>query len=409
MLCKQCGFSLSSHANFCPGCGNKITEEDRQKGLEQKHPAKWFKALFGLILAGLVLSIFLILFSDHLTEVVSDQLQAIKENRVTEAYYRYTSKPFQKATSLESFRQFIHSYPIFSQHKSVRFIDRESNEDIGSLQAMVLTEQGNEIPVEYQLVKEGDKWLIEHIKLDDSYLEESPAVRDTDEVFDSGPLKSSINGLMGQIRLGNLTKAYRDYTSQDFQKTTPFAEFEEFLKVNPSFSGGQVLEFTDLTFDNNIGTMKGVMIGSDGKRLGVEYDLIEEDGAWKIFHVKMYHLEDQSLASELQFTKFVLGAEIDGNNLVKAPKKVFKDGSEEIYLNLYISNIKSGTTVEVVFEHVDTGSRIAPVSKVVSDDGDVILTFVFSPPDSGWPKGNYRLLASSSTGKSSSYFFTVEG
>lgn len=407
MFCKQCGFNHGSQANFCPACGYKISEKDRQEHLSGQYPAKWLKILFGFILGVLVLSIFLILFSDNMTKVVSDQLQAIKENRLTAAYYDYSSKSFQKATSLEDFKQFFLNYPFFSHYESVRFIDRDNGPDSGVLHAMMKTDQGVEIPLEFELVKEGDQWLIENMKFEDSSVSENASKGDDEAVFDDTPLKSAIHGLMDKIHQGDLKKAYQEYTSQDFQKTTSFQAFEQFVKENPDFVNNRTLELNELTFDNNIATMKGTLTGPDSKRLEVEFDLIEENGVWKVFHVQIYRLNNPAVA-ELQFSKFILGDELDGKNLVKAPKTVFKDSSRDIYLNLYLTQANPGTAIEVVFEHLDTGSAIAPVSKIVSDKGDVILTFVFSPPDSGWPKGNYRLSAKSSTGKSDSYNFKLE-
>jgi Domain of unknown function (DUF4864) len=401
MFCKQCGCNHGSQVNFCPDCGYQVSEKDRQEYLSSQHPARWLKILFGMILVILAISIFLILFSDNMTEVVSDQLQAIKENKLTEAYYNYSSKSFQKATSLEEFREFFQSFPFFSHYQSVRFIQRDSETHTGYLKAMMMTDQGNEIPLEFELVKEGDQWLVDNMKFEDPELEEHE-----DDIFDDAPLRQTINDFMDQIRQRNLEKAYQEYTSQDFRKTTSFDRFTAFIKENPNFADSK-LELGHLSFDNNIATMNGTLTGPDSKKLEVEYDLTEDNGIWKVFHVQIYHLNPEA-SSEMQFSKFVIGDELDDENLVKMPKTVFKDGAKEIFLNLYISHAEPGMNVEVVFEHVDTGSTIAPVSKRVSDEGDVILTFVFSPPDSGWPKGNYRLSATSSNGKNGSYNFKLE-
>lgn len=406
MICKQCGFNHGSQANFCPACGNKITEKERKESLSHRSPTKWFKILFSCILLGLAISILLILFSDNMTKVVSNQLQAIKENRLTEAYYDYSSKSFQKTTSLADFRNFFLNYPFFSHYKSVRFIDRDNGHDTGYLEAMMMTDQGVEIPLKYELVREGDQWFIDNIKFEDPYLEEKKIKTDQAEVFDDTPLRSAINRLMEQIQQSNLKQAYQKYTSHDFQKMTSFKEFESFIKENPNFSNHK-LELSDLSFDNNIATIKGFLKGSDGKTHEVKYDLIEEKGTWKVFHVQLLSSNNQDV-NDLQFSKFILGNEVDEKNLVQTPKVVFTDRTKDIYLNLYLTRVKPGTTVKVVFEHVDTGSKVTPISKIITDEGDIILTFIFSPPESGWPKGSYRLSATSSTGTSDSYHFKLE-
>lgn len=405
MLCKKCGFDLSDHANFCPNCGSKVAVEDHKDFLR---PAKWLKIVFGLILAGLVASFLLILFSDNLTDTVSGQLDAIKKDKLTEAYYGYTSKMFQKATSLENFKKFMKAYPIFSHHESVRFIDRHSDEDRGSLQALITSDRAVEVPVHYQLVKEGDRWLIERIKIDES--QESAAAENqlNEETFDSTPLKKAIVDQMNLVRQHDFKQAYDQYTSQEFKQTTSFKDFEEFIKENPSFINNKTVELNRLSFDNNIATMTGVLKTEDGKAFVAEYDLLQENGDWKIFHIKVFPPKKADDLTELKFSKFVLGSKLNDEGLVSEPRTVFKSDAEDIYLNLYADHIHSGTKINVVFEHVDSNSRIPPVSKVVSEDGNVILTFIFSPPESGWPKGNYRILASSSLGDSSSYDFKVE-
>ena len=533
MLCKQCGFSLSDPANFCPNCGKKLTKEDQPKNTPQKRSVKWLKILLGLILVALVAFTLMILFSDTMTDTVSDQLEAIKENKIDEAYYNFTSKAFQHSTSVESFREFVNSYPVFLHNKSVRFIDRHAENDTGSLHAMILTDQKVEIPVQYRLVKEENKWLVEGITLEDDNSEnsankekESSSAKDqeqtafiapiefqlqsfqkrklkesfdvlskdflkkmswekfesfvkshpiffqyisvsyesiqnskekgsvharlesrkdqvvvvyqlvkeegkwkisdmefvgneptrdinqlkADEIFDSKPLENAIKEFLNQVRQQHLKKAYDNYTAEDFQKTTSFKEFEEFVKNNPSFANNQSVELDDLSFDNNLATMAGILKGANGKIYPAEFDLIEEKGAWKVFHVQVLNPDERvrQSAAELKFSQFILGSSLGEDGLVKSPKTVFKIHSGDIYLNLYVDGVPSNTTIQVIFEHEDSHSQIPPISKLVTENGNVILTFIFSPPSSGWPKGNYRILTSSSTGKSSIVNFKVE-
>lgn len=411
MLCKRCGFGMSSQANFCPKCGEKVPEEMLTSNQSQKSTGKWLKVLLGFILVGLVAAFLLLMLSDDMTETVSDQLEAIKENKLTEAYYSYTSKAFQETTPLKTFREYIEEYPVFSKHKSVRFIDRNTSDDAGALHAMIMSENGEEIPVQYQLIKDGDRWLINGIKLDDTNPEEAFEYGSADEsMFDSTPLKSAINNLMSDIRSGNLKNAYESHTSSDFKTTTTFQDFENFIKENPSFLQNQSVELDDLSFDNNMATISGVLKDTDGKVYSAEYNLVEENGEWKIFHVRVWPQDPSSLhgASKLKFTQFVVGSNVDQEKVVTDPKMIFKPNSGDIYLNLAVDDIRTGTKVDVYFEHVDSHSTIPPVSRRVMEDGDVILAFIFTSPTAGWPLGNYRLTATASSGEKNTYDFKVE-
>jgi hypothetical protein len=410
MLCKKCGFGISNQANFCPKCGEKVPEEMHQTNSTQK-TGRWLKILLSLILVGLATAFFMLLISDNMTETVSDQLDAIKEDKLTEAYYSYTSKTFQEATPLTSFREFIEEYPIFSNHKSVRFIDRNTSNEAGTLHAMIMNEDGKEIPVLYQLVKEEDRWLINGIKLDDTNPEEEYEYQSASELeFDSTPLKSAVYSIMSEIRTGNLKKAYEDHTSSDFRTTTTFHDFENFIKENPSFSQNQTVELDDLTFDNNIASITGTLKDAESKKYSAEYNLVEENGQWKIFHVRVWP-QDPNLQlgdPKLKFTQFVVGSNVDQQNVITDPRTIFKPESGNIFLNLAVNNIRMGTKVDVLFEHVDSHSAIPPVSKRIMEDGDVTLAFIFTAPTTGWPIGNYRLTAIASSGEKNTYDFKVE-
>lgn len=404
MLCKQCGFGLGKQANFCPSCGYKVTDEDRQAAQPGSNPAKWLKVLSALLIAGMAALFLAILFSDNMTEPVSEQLKAVKENRLTEAYYGYTSKAFREATSLEKFKEFVNAYPAFAKNESVRFVDRNSEHDRGALKAMIMTAQGVEIPVDYQLVKENDEWRIEYIKLADPSDQEASS--NITEDFDATPIESVIQKQMGLIRGHNFKSAYEEYTSKDFRKSTSYADFEEFLKNNPVFTDNVSLKLHGLSFDNNIATIGGTLKQSDGTAVYLEYDLVQEDGEWKVFHVKI--VDAASAEPELVFAKYVTGNAIGEDNLIVSPITVFKNKTDDIYFNLYVDNIKAGTEIKVVFQHLDSHSAIEPVLNRVSADGRAILTFIFSPPKNGWPNGNYRLLVTSSTGEKGSYDFKME-
>lgn len=408
MLCKQCGFNLSNQANFCPGCGKKVTEEERLENASPRQSTLWLKLLLGLLLLGVASIVLVILLSGDLTDTVSDQLQTIKEGKLTEAYYNYTSKAFQEATSLSNFREFMNVYPVFSHHRSVRFIDRNTDNDSGFLHAMILTEKGMEIPVQYRLVKEQDKWKIDSIKLEDMGAANSSKIKEDQTLLK--PLEATIKEQMKQIRLKNLKKAYEEYTSIEFQKTTTFNEFEEFIQDNPSFSENQSVELDDLSFNNNVATLAGILKTADGKVYPVEYDLVDEKGVWKIFHVQVLNSDQRTREAilNLKFSKFVLGSDLGDDGLVVSSTTVFKKGAGDIYLNLYVDHAKADTKIQVLFEHIDSHSSIEPISTRVSEEGNAILTFIFSPPPSGWPVGQYRLLVTASTGEHAQYDFKVE-
>jgi len=345
--------------------------------------------------------------SDDLTQTVSEQLQSLKNEQPQEAYHLYTSHSFQQAASLERFLDFVDHYPALTYHSSVRFIDRNAEGDRGSLQALLMTTANIEIPVHYSLIKENGQWKIDSIRLDDAGPEAFSKIAQTENgnAFDSAPLKATIEGMMDAIRKNQLRMAYETYSANEFKKNTSIQEFEQFIQENDSFSGNGSLQLNKLSFDNNVATFFGTLTTTAGKIYPVEYDLVEEDGSWKVFHIQV---AAQTSKKASLFSKFLLGSSLNEQGEIDSPKTLFTPHSGDIYLNLYVQHALPFTNIEVILKHMDSQSTIPTVSSRLTEGGNARLTFIFSPPPNGWPIGQYKLLATSSTGESGSVEFTVQ-
>src|SRR5207237_847813 len=77
-----------------------------------------------------------------------------------EKAYSYTSKDFQLAVSFDKFKIFINTYPSLKNNKSVTFYSREFNNDQGSVEGSLYSNDGATTPVKYRLVMENGKWKI---------------------------------------------------------------------------------------------------------------------------------------------------------------------------------------------------------------------------------------------------------
>lgn len=123
----------------------------------------------------------------------------------------------------------------------------------------------------------------------------SESMPKTNEVFDSTPLKASIEGLMGLINRNDLKTAYAN-TAEDFRKTTSKEDFEKFVRENPAFLNFKSVVLEKLTFDNNMAILIGKLIADDGKIYPVQYNLLQENGEWKIVHVQIMKMNGQDFA-----------------------------------------------------------------------------------------------------------------
>ena len=136
-----------------------------------------------VVVIAIILSVFYMM-SHSITSVVHEQLADIKRNELDKAY-NMTSQEFQKATTFNDFKNYVNQYSVFNQNQSLIITDKKVENGIGYLSGTIVSEDGNEMKIEYQLVKESSGWKIQGMRL--SPLDMLPGT-DTKEVAkdDSG-------------------------------------------------------------------------------------------------------------------------------------------------------------------------------------------------------------------------------
>jgi TM2 domain-containing membrane protein YozV len=123
-------------------------------------------SIFAAILVYIFLLITLVMYATSgMTDTVFDQLNAIKSGDMNKAYYSYTSKAFQKETSLQDFKQFINHYESLKNNKDARFKERNMMDGQGVLKGTLESDDGVIIPIEYYLIKEDNVWKIIQIQI----------------------------------------------------------------------------------------------------------------------------------------------------------------------------------------------------------------------------------------------------
>jgi|GEM_PF-6607145 len=450
----------------------------------------FFKILLGLFVACLLAFIFLFWKSTSPLDIVKHNLAAIKEDRLTAAYYDYTSKDFQNATSLENFRDFVQNH----QEELTRYPIHLEEKSNASGKVFVIAEIENypgPYPViEYKMIEEGGKWKIKTIavrplfKADNTVEEaldsllQSLKNRDLDTLYkdnvtnefrkttpreqiqeylqqnpelfnyknyeildtitqDNGVIESlniqsqgknfdmlasfiieegkwKVNGIhlqseeetlefdekelqtliqkqLNTIRKGNIKDAYETYTSQEFKEATSYPNFEAFIQKSSLFSKNTGITFDKLTFEENVGTYTTTLTGEDKATGLAEYDLVDEEGQWKIVQIRIY----SGTNAPFKLTKIEFGTETDEKGIVKKALENIEDPQAKLFANLYIEGGIIGKKVEIFLIHVDSNSSIPPLDMEVTYPGESLLTFSFTPPSEGWPKGTYEIKASS--------------
>lgn len=105
---------------------------------------------------------------------------------------------------------------------------------------------------------------------------------------DSKKLFDIFQKQLKEIREGNIAQAYREFTSKEFQQATSLEDFQSFIKNFNVLTNNKSLKIHALFFENNTGTIQGVLISESGESLNVDYDVIEENGQWRIMGIQLF-------------------------------------------------------------------------------------------------------------------------
>lgn len=147
--------------------------EDKQKRtlilIKQPSQPKRTASIAGAILSWFALIVLTILaivlyLTSGIVDAVHHQLAALQAGNIDEAY-SYTSKDFQKATSIDNFKKFLDHYPSLKNNKSSFFNERKIENNIGTIKGTLTAKDGAKTPIEFTLIKEDGAWKIINIKL----------------------------------------------------------------------------------------------------------------------------------------------------------------------------------------------------------------------------------------------------
>lgn len=138
--------------------------EDEIVPLPKKAPY-WFKILFAFMLIGAGIGVWNVLFTENVIDIVESQLEAIRENKITEAYYTYMSQDFQRTTSLAGFKEFIRTHPPLENYSSFLFEKRVIEDQTTTIDGILIGVDKKEYPVQFKLIKEESGWKVMSINI----------------------------------------------------------------------------------------------------------------------------------------------------------------------------------------------------------------------------------------------------
>lgn len=238
---------------------------------------------------------------EMMAEPVLQQLTLLQRGDIGAAYRNFTSLPFRRATSLESFTAFVNKFPAFHQNNKVELKDRTIQNNMGKFRVALYGTAGITL-VEYTLGQEGDAWKIWGLQIISTPKATiNPTVTTSSQQapasyrnFNSSDLSKTIDQQLEALKNNDIAKAYYTFTSEEFQKATSYKQFESFVLATPILTQEHTNSFTKLVFNNNIATFSGILTDANGVEHPVEYDLIEQDGQWKVLQILAFPVAEAS-------------------------------------------------------------------------------------------------------------------
>jgi hypothetical protein len=103
--------------------------------------------------------------SQKLQNIVEKQVSAIRRLDYSYAYYAFTSKIFQKKTSLEAFKQYLSNFPAFFRNKTVGMDHTTFSGNLGTYYGKLISTDGKAAKIEVNFILEDSEWKIYSIKI----------------------------------------------------------------------------------------------------------------------------------------------------------------------------------------------------------------------------------------------------
>ena len=195
-------------------------------------------------------------------------------------------KEFQASTSLDEFKNFIKSFPSFANNKKIHIERLPDQNDLKIVKGLIEDSNAHFLTIHYQLIDQGGHWKILNIKV-------IPTTQDATQVLEANnhevlqPIEDQLNA----FKDGDLKQAYEDYTSTEFQKTTSFDAFQEFLNHFPIIISHTNLQFIDVAVTDRSAIVQAKFQNAV-LRTVVEYTLLKKKAGWKIRGIQILSQEN---------------------------------------------------------------------------------------------------------------------
>lgn len=224
-----------------------------------------------------------------------------------------------------------------------------------------------------------------------------------------------VDNQLESLRNNQIEKAYRSYTSKDFQASISFDEFRNFIEAYPVFQKNQSAHFSERCFKHNNAILKGYLTSDQHVNTPIEYRLIREHKKWKILSVRLLKPDAVNNVANIN----------EGNQLIEIAKMQLKDiqnGKISGAYENYSSKEFTEATSKASFDHfikqyplisshhtilfhkpiIHNGVGTLPVI-AKSDEKTLYLKYYFIYEDQNWKVWSLKVLSSRESEKSKEY------
>lgn len=127
-----------------------------------------------------------------------------------------------------------------------------------------------------------------------------------------------------------------------------------------------------------------------------------------VFFVMIMAAGPAPLQAVSQIVEILLGHKADANGVVEKSQHRFAPTTSTINGTVLIAGAEKGQKVTVELIYVTQNLKALTMEKDLPKAGEATFNFAIPKPDRGWPKGDYKVVVSTSDGATNEVSFQVK-
>ena len=127
-----------------------------------------------------------------------------------------------------------------------------------------------------------------------------------------------------------------------------------------------------------------------------------------VFFVMIMAAGPAPVQAASQIAEILLGDQADAHGVVEKPQHRFTPTTAAIKGTVYIAGAEKGEKVTVELIYATQNLSVLTMNDNLAGTGEVTYTFSIVKPEKGWPKGDYKMVITTSDGATKDVSFQVK-